>query len=190
MLAHHSSLTFPTTTQGYNLAHETEEPIFAFLADKPDRAKRFADAMSLFNTGDGYEPMHLLENYPWASLGKTTLVDVGGSLGSVAISIAERFPDITCIVQDRPEVVHAAKTPPDLKDRVTFQAHDFFTEQPVKGADVYYFRWIFHDWADKYAAQILRALVPALKDGARIVISEYLVPEPGKIPKMMERDVR
>ena len=146
--------------------------------------------MSLFSTGEGYEPKYLLDHYPWAELGKATVVDVGGSHGPVAIAIAERFSDITCIVQDRPEVIADAKTPAGLEQRVTFQAHDFFTEQPVKGADVYYFRWIFHDWADKYAAKILQALIPALKPGARIVINEYIVPDPGLIPLQMEKDIR
>lgn len=52
---------------------------------------------------------------------------------------------------------------------------DFFTQQPVT-ADVYYFRSIFHNWADKYCIRILQNLVPALKPGARIVIHERILP--------------
>lgn len=52
---------------------------------------------------------------------------VGGGNGHVSIAIAEKAPDLTFIVQDRPEVVAAAEQqlPPDLKDRVQFKALDF-----------------------------------------------------------------
>lgn len=52
---------------------------------------------------------------------------------------------------------------------------DFFTEQPVT-ADLYYFRTVFHNWADKYCVKILRALIPALRPGARILIHERVLP--------------
>ena len=68
--------------------------------------------------------------------------------------------------------------------------HDFFKPQPVSGADVYFFRWIFHNWSDKYCIQILRNLIPALKRGARVIISDAVLPEPGEIPKKLESQMR
>jgi len=58
----------------------------------------------------------------------------------------------------------------------------------VKGADVYFFRLIFHDWPDEQCIQILQNLVPALKNGARILICDQLVPEPGTVPTRLEKD--
>jgi len=69
-------------------------------------------------------------------------------------------------------------------------AHDFLTEQPVKNADVYFFRWIFHNWSDKYSIQILRALIPALKPGARVVINDNVLPEPGVLSLWQETRLR
>ncbi|KAK8088423.1 hypothetical protein PG997_003384 [Apiospora hydei] len=134
----------------------------------PRRAVRAL--LSKDKTADG-----LLDNYPWADM--TTMVDVGGSHGSVAISIAERFPNMRCYVQDLRDTVAegAARLPAGLQDRVTFQEHDFFTEQTIT-ADVYYFKSIFHNWADKYCIKILQKLVPALKKGARIIIHERILP--------------
>lgn len=57
---------------------------------------------------------------------------------------------------------------------------DFFDPQTVK-ADVYYFRSVFHNWADKYCIKILQNLVPSLKSGARIVIHERVLPGLEKI---------
>ncbi|MCJ1464907.1 hypothetical protein MMC07_003522 [Pseudocyphellaria aurata] len=177
---------------GFNIAHDTGDHCFTSIAKSPARSQRFAEAMKLFRFDDGYAPDHLLDNYPWAAIGAGVVVDVGGAQGAYSIPIAQRFPDLHCIIQDRAEVVgsHAQDVPPELTDRVTFMTHDFFTEQPVKDADVYLFRWVFHDWSDKYSIRILRALVPALKEGARIVIHEYILSEPGVLPSYQERTLR
>ena len=79
------------------------------------------------------------------------------------------------MVQDLPKTV--ASAPKDVDARIQFQAHDFFTEQPVKGADVYLFRWILHNHSDKYSIKMLRALIPALKKGARVVINDHCLRE-------------
>ncbi|KAI0602839.1 S-adenosyl-L-methionine-dependent methyltransferase [Biscogniauxia sp. FL1348] len=156
---------------GFSLANNSNKSMFDIFAENPDRGERFGMYFSKPNeSADG-----LLDNYPWES--KATMVDVGGSHGSVAIGIAKRFPNMKCIVQDLPDTVAegSARLPAGLQDQVTFMAHDFFTEQPVS-ADVYYFRSIFHNWADKYCIKILQNLVPALKPGARIIIHERILP--------------
>ncbi|KAI9873469.1 MAG: hypothetical protein M1830_000374 [Pleopsidium flavum] len=177
---------------GFALANNTEKSMYEVLSQYPDRAKRFGNAMSSFTTGTGYDLKHLVDNYPWASIGNGTVVDVGGSHGFVCIRLASSFPSIHFIVQDLPEVVDAgsSKMPAAMSDRVTFMAHDFLTEQPVKGADIYFFRWIFHNWSDKYCTQILRSLIPALKPGARVVIMDNVLPEPNTLPLWPEERIR
>jgi len=70
----------------------------------------------------GNESHYLLDNYPWNT--KHTVVDVGGGHGQIATTIAERFPNVRCIVQDLPGVVEAgeATVPLHLADRITFMA--------------------------------------------------------------------
>jgi hypothetical protein len=147
--------------------------------------------MQLFHSGPGLELRHVLESFDWASLGGV-IVDVGGNHGTVSQALVDRFPNLRCIVQDRTEVVEEGclKLAPELAAKVEFMAHDFFTEQPVKDADAYYFRWIFHDWSDKYAIRILRSLIPALKVGARVLINDSVLPEPGSISSYRERKMR
>jgi hypothetical protein len=163
--------------------------MFEFFEEHPDRMSRFKDAMSFLQTFPGLENSYVLKGFDWASLGKATIVDVGGSHGLVSIDIAKEFPDLRFIVQDLPKVIEDAKTkvPAELADRVTFMAHDFFTEQPVKDADIYYFRWILHDWSDKYCIKILKALIPALKRGARIILSERCLEPPCTLPLRQEK---
>ena len=158
----------------------------------PWRAKRFADAMSFANAAPDVNFEHFVQSFDFASLGQGTVVDVGGSHGTVAIAIAKRYPDIRCIVQDLPATIAEAPTdlPAGVGDRVSFMSHDFLTEQPVKGADIYQFRWIFHNWSDKYCVKILQALIPALKKGVKVVINDVCVPRPGEAPIVVERRIR
>lgn len=148
--------------------------------------------MKYFQAAPGFEVARVLDSFDWDSLKNGTVVDVGGSHGIVSIELARRFTSLRCVVQDREEVIaeSSSTVPEDVADRVTFMAHDFFTEQPVKNADVYFFRWVFHNWADKYCVKIVRALIPALKHGARLLIQEMLLPEPGTTSCYEERKMR
>ncbi|KAL8887964.1 MAG: hypothetical protein Q9192_006248, partial [Flavoplaca navasiana] len=111
------------------------------------------------------------------------VVDVGGGHGSVSQALARSTKHIQYVVQDLANTIEQAKkelpTDDGLKGRIEFQEHDFFTDQPLQGADVYLMRWILHDWSDAYAAKILRSLVPALekRKNSRIVVFEYVLPE-------------
>ena len=110
----------------------------------------------------------------------------------MSIRLASSFPKLHFIVQDLASTVDSAASslPPELSDRVEFMPHDFFTEQPVKGADLYLFRWIFHNWLDDYCIKILHSLIPALKKGAMIVINDNVLPEPGTMGLWQERRLR
>jgi hypothetical protein len=146
--------------------------------------------MKFFQATPGLEAEHLLESFDFSSLGQDALfVDVGGSHGAISISVARSCTNVRCIVQDLPPTIAkvAPNLPPDLKDRVSFMEHDFFLEQPIKDADVYYFRWIFHDWSDRYSLKILKALIPGLKAGARVIISDVCMPEYGQMPLYMQK---
>ncbi|KAE9365008.1 S-adenosyl-L-methionine-dependent methyltransferase [Stipitochalara longipes BDJ] len=167
------------------------EPMFPTL-NKTKRATRFSGAMKSLLEGEGYELSYLINGYDWASLNAqcATIVDLGGSHGHVSIELAKNYPNLSFIVQDLPNTIASAKpVPSELADRITFQAHDFTTPQSVKGADLYLFRWIMHNHSDKYAAKILRSLIPALKNGARVLINDYCLPEPGQEVGMGEERV-
>jgi hypothetical protein len=72
---------------------------------------------------------------------------------------------------------------------VTFEAHDFFAPQTVN-ADVIFFRWVLRTWGDKYCIAALKAQLPMLKSGGRIVVQDMILPEPGKGPFWKERIAR
>lgn len=178
--------------KGFNIAHNTEKLAFDELASHPQRDERYAAAMNWFSTGPGLETIHIINGYDWASMGKAIVVDIGGSHGPLSILLSQEFPNLSCIVQDRPGVVEAgrAKLPTSMMDRVSFMEHDFFENQPVKAAAVYLLRWILHDWSDTYAIKILRALIPALTPNSKILICELLLPQPGTVSTLRDRSAR
>lgn len=94
------------------------------------------------------------------------------------------------IVQDLPSVESEFERhlEPSLAPRMSFQAHDFFTPEPVKGADVYFLKHILHDWADPISIKILQQLLPAMIPGkSRIIIMDGVVPEYGEVPTAIMR---
>jgi hypothetical protein len=168
--------------------------MFATFGKDPVRAKRMGGAMVSLTGGEGYEVSHLIDNYAWSAIDDVsgTVVDVGGSHGFVCIDLAKRFKNIRFVVQDLPKTIASVPKPleGDIGEWITFMAHDFYTPQPIKGADVYLFRWILHNQADKYAIKMLRQLIPALKRGARVVINDHCLPEPGTESVWDEKIIR
>jgi hypothetical protein len=165
--------------------------VYIYLGKHPDKAKNFAASMSINLSGDGYNHKYLIECGPWSSIAKNALVvDVGGSDGNLMVALARAFPFLRCVVQDLPsQIQRAPPLPEDVADRISMQEYDFVTPQQVK-ADVYVFRWIFHNWADKYCLQILENLIPMLQVGCRILLNEVCLPEPNATSKRWERRLR
>ncbi|MCJ1319528.1 hypothetical protein MMC15_004864 [Xylographa vitiligo] len=165
---------------GFSIANDTDKSFYQVFGESPERAHRFGNAMKTFTKGTGYLVKHVVTGYPWASLGEGTIVDVGGSDGFISNEIALAYPKLKVIVEDLPQALDSVQVPSELADRISYKAHNFLTEeQPIKGADVYFYRWIFHNWSVKYCIQILRSVIPALKPGARIVFNDYVLPSPG-----------
>lgn len=161
------------------------------MAKDPARARRFALDMSASATEERYEIGELIGHPSWKSIGEGKVVDIGGSHGEVMAAVALRHPNLRFVVQDLPKTVESRqKLSPELESRIDFMGYDFFTVQPVKNADVYYFRWIFHNWSDKYCLRILSNLIPALKPKSRVIVNDACLPEPNVCRPMAEREIR
>ncbi len=144
--------------------------------------------MKLFITRPEYDPSFIVDSYDWNSLGSAKVIDVGGARGHIAVQLATRFNNLKIVVQDMDKVIENAEKdiPENLQNRVTFMPHDLFSPQTIQ-ADVIFFRWIMHNWPDKQCISILRAQIPVLKTGVRIIIQEVCMAEPGAIPLWREK---
>ncbi|TKX25778.1 O-methyltransferase-like protein 8 [Elsinoe australis] len=155
----------------------------------------FAKAMRGISAGGAYDIKHAVEGgYPWDKLGNSLVVDVGGGPGHVSMALAKKYPELTFEVQDLPETVEvgARNCPEELKSRMTFKGHDFFKDQPAHNVTdnqsiAYFARFILHDWSDKYAQKILQPLASALRPQDKVILNEVVVPEPGELPRDLEK---
>lgn len=64
------------TTQGVNITFNHSLRFFDHLQTDAGRTKRYDLAMRANSTRGGYDLSHTVNSYPWAKLGKATVVDV------------------------------------------------------------------------------------------------------------------
>lgn len=109
-------------------------------------------------------------------------LQAGGSSGHTVLALSQACPaSMRFIIQDIDPVAleqgRAAVARLGLAaDRFEFQMHNLFEKQTVR-AGIYIFRHIFHDWPDADVVKMVKSQVPALDQGARILVSEGIVPE-------------
>lgn len=170
----------PTET-GFNLAHDTKLPLYAFLSQDAERLGRFGTGMKFFSRGGGFDLKFLAKGFPWGEVDRedAVVVDCGGGVGTVSRRLAAATQKLRFVVQDLPGPVALGREtlPVELKDRVRYEEGDFFAEQKLLGANVYFFRWILHNWSDAYCVRILRNLVPAMRTHSKVLIYEYILAE-------------
>ncbi|KAF1968302.1 S-adenosyl-L-methionine-dependent methyltransferase [Bimuria novae-zelandiae CBS 107.79] len=95
------------------------------------------------------------------SISTVMFVDVGGGHGSKAVALKTAFSHLPgrIIV---PDLAMSIDQAPKAEGR-EFQVHDFFTDQPVKNAKIYYTRQCLHNWPDDLSIKILQHLAQAMK---------------------------
>ncbi|KAH8585512.1 putative O-methyltransferase [Bisporella sp. PMI_857] len=163
----------------FSKAFGTKKGLFDYYySDDLFRAQRFGLGMA------GTEIIKALTEdvFPFETLPKNAkVVDVGGGRGHVSVRIAEKMPGMSFVVQDEKLILEAGRDegiPEEVKERVEFMPHDFFQPQPVKGADVYLFRFILHDHTDMNCIKILSQIIDAMDpEKSRILIDDAVVPE-------------
>lgn len=130
-------------------------------------------------------PTNWIDKYPVEEkLGSLTtsaddavLVDIGGGFGQQAIAFRAKYKDLPgrVVVQDIPSTLAGAQPVPGVE----FTAHDFFTEQTIKGAKLYYLRHVLHDWPDAECVSILKNVIPAMGPESKLIIDDVVLPEMG-----------
>ena len=122
-------------------------------------------------------------DYPWESLGSALLVDVGGGVGGFSLQLSQVHQQLRFVIQDRAAMLEQAEKvvwPKDNPDavaqkRVQFCPHDFFEPNPIKNADVYWLRYVMHDWSDEFCVRILAAIKPSMGSRSRILICDQVM---------------
>ncbi|KAG6896298.1 hypothetical protein C0992_009251 [Termitomyces sp. T32_za158] len=126
----------------------------------------------------------VVTDFPWGKFPPgTTVNDVGGGFGNIAMELIKAYPNLQLKLQDLPRCIHQAETqiwpkflPSAIAEkRIEFKAMDFFVEPPIPGCDIYYLKSITHNWPDKECIRILRNIRAVLKPGARVLLHDYVI---------------
>lgn len=154
------------------------QPLFDYLATRPDEAAEFDRAMVAIH---GREGAAVAEAYDFARVRR--VVDVGGGNGHQLIELLDRHPHLTGTLFDLPHVVERA-APGLAASRVAARIDplggSFFETVPT-GADCYLLRHILHDWSDEESARILRTIRHAIPTSGKLLVIETVIP-PGNEP--------
>ncbi|KZT74223.1 S-adenosyl-L-methionine-dependent methyltransferase [Daedalea quercina L-15889] len=180
--------TFNTET-AFQKAHKTQLSPWDLIENGDGSDPMIAEIREMFPLamiGQGQmSSTAVVADFPWASLGEGTVVDVGGGVGSMCLDLAKLFPDLRFVVEDLPTSIEKAKPiwnaeiPGALESgRVNLITHDFFTKQPVKNAAAYILRYILHDWPDDACTAILSKLRDAMCPQSRILIADMIMHPP------------
>lgn len=174
---------------GFALGHP-DKTAYEILAALPAQANTLNGAMAV----EGDIPITGFYDFGWlaaahvedADKARPLLVDVGGGKGqalSAILGAHAGIPADRCVLQDQAAVVAVAQaeheaTPGHPLRAVRKAGASFFEASPVPGARAYYVRRVLNDWADAEAAAILGRLRAACAPDSRVLVAEYLRPEP------------
>jgi len=155
----------------FNLAFNTDMHYFDWLYT-PENIPKYGERFGRSMMGGAREEIiaATLDTYDWSVFNEgDVIVDVGGGVGHVGAAVSKRVKaGVKVVVQDRPSVVEQGKG--IHGHLVEFQPHNFFDEQPIKGAKVYYLRLILHDWPDSVCRTILKNIIPAMESNSKLLI--------------------
>lgn len=161
-----------TGRTGPEIAYDV--PFFSYLNHNPQAAKLF-NRMMIATHRD--EPLAVAKAYDfsWAR----SVIDVGGGIGSLLLTVAEEYPQLCGTVFDLPGVADEARehiAARDMAHRCDVADGSFLESVPC-GADVYLLSRILHDWDDATCVQILRTCAQAMTPASRVLLVEKVVPD-------------
>ncbi len=173
--------TVETGRTGFDLAFGTG--FFDYVRTDPVLEAAFNRTMIAVHGG---EPAAVAEAFDFSGINR--IVDVGGGLGTLLLTILGRHPHLSGVLYDAPSVVEQAQAAIDaagLGDRCTSEGGDFFASVPA-GGDAYVLSHIVHDWDVESCHTILRNCREAMAPGGRVLIVEMVLPtgaepHPGKL---------
>ncbi|XP_006368013.1 trans-resveratrol di-O-methyltransferase-like [Solanum tuberosum] len=145
------------------------KPLFDYAGDDPRLNRIFNEAME----SDARLIMSvLIKNGKRVFEGLTSLVDVGGGIGTVAKAISNAFPELKCSVFDLPHVVEGLEGGNNL----SYITGDMFKSVP--SADAILLKWILHDWSDEDCAKILKKCkeaIPSKENGGKVIVIDTVI---------------
>jgi hypothetical protein len=155
---------------GATFSHAFGSDFWSWLGERADERAVFDRAMA----GEKDRNAERLAALEWRD--GETVVDVGGGNGALLSALLRLRPGLTGLVFDLPETDRDESS---YAENLRFVEGSFFERVPE--GDSYVLSGIIHDWDDERATAILRTIGAAAAPGARLLITESVVP-PGNDP--------
>ena len=161
-----------TDSVAYELANGSS--FWEDLAQRPDAA-------ATFNTFMGSRTLGYAESLKEAfHLGPTSeIIDVGGGQGTLVASLLQKLPEARGVLFDQASGLAEAGAYLEkmgVAARVRIVTGDIFFEVPRTDSCLL-LRRVLHDWPDADAIKILKRCADALGPDARLLVSEYVLPD-------------
>lgn len=180
-----ASLSHSVLTGEPAFEHVYGKPYFEYLAEHPALGRIFDDVMTRASTDEGAA---IAEAHDFSRF--RTVVDVGGGQGALLAAILDRYPRLSGVLFDLPDVIGNALGAIDrhvASGRVVKVAGSFFDDLLPRG-DAYLLKWIVHDWADEEAVHVLTNCRSALAPGGRVLLVEFVMPQGAAAADMTRLD--
>jgi ubiquinone/menaquinone biosynthesis C-methylase UbiE len=147
------------------------EPLFAWLAARPQEAARFQRMMLEVH---GPETPAIVAAYDFSRF--QHIVDVGGGHGALLAAILAAYPGRRGTLFDLQQGIDAARQGEAGElPGITFAAGDVFEFVPA-GGDAYLLRHLLHDYDDEDCLRMLGNVRRAMAPHARVLVLEKTVP--------------
>jgi SAM-dependent methyltransferase len=161
-----------TGEPAFEHVHGTD--LFTYLSTRPEKSKLFSDAM-----GNAIRHVQRAALDAYDLSGVRHLVDIGGAHGQLMAAILRRYPSITGVVFDLPEVVRGAAEVLEeagVADRAELVSGDYFTAVPA-GGDAYVLSHVVHQLSDTDAIRVLRNIRDVMAPRGRVILVDPVLPE-------------
>ena len=169
--------------------HAFKMPYWEYIGQTRGLEKLFADFMQVQSNEVMPDLLRTIE------LPDTGIVaDVGGGYGHVLLEFLKAKPELTGMVFELPIVAKQvelglqdpnpqndsiySKYTFDVKKRMSVVVGNYNDNSQLKqiaNADVFFFKWIFHDNSDAVCSKILAGLYQIMKPTAKIIICEFVL---------------
>jgi ubiquinone/menaquinone biosynthesis C-methylase UbiE len=167
-----TALTHAVRTGRSAFEHVHGRSLFEYLADHPDEAALYDEAVDAFTTAQAVAlaQQDVLDDV-------RTVVDVGGGRGTLLLELLRHRSGLNGVLFERSAVLERARArfeAEGLQARCRFVEGDFFSAVPPD-ADAYVLKHVLHNWDDVRAEAILRRCAEAAAPGGRVLVVEALL---------------
>ncbi|KAL8698176.1 MAG: hypothetical protein Q9201_006716 [Fulgogasparrea decipioides] len=179
----------------YQYGRDTRFAFWLFKKYRPRLEQAFHNHMAGYHQGrpswmdEGFYPVNeRLVHGMRSGKEEIAIVHIGGNVGYELLELRRKYPNLPgrLVLQDRPDVIAQVT---DASGSIEATSHDYFREQPVKGARAYYMHSILRMWSDEVCRDILQQISGAMEKGySKLLINENIVPDRGADWKMTSLD--